>query len=76
MRLVSPENVQNSIDLLREGVLTQDKINSALSVVSQATEITDVEWLYELFASGAATTPEQAVMLFRQEWDENYAPFR
>lgn len=76
MRLVSPENVQNSIDLLQKGVLTQDNINSALMVVSQATEITDVEWLYELFASGAATTPEQAVMLFRQEWDENYAPFQ
>lgn len=76
MMLVSPENVQNSIELLRKGVLSQEKINSALAVVSQATNITDIEWLYELFASGAATTPEQAVALFRQEWDENYLPFQ
>jgi len=76
MMLVSPENVQNSIELLRKGVLSQEKINSALAVVSQATNITDIEWLYELFASGAATTPEQAVTLFRQEWDENYLPFQ
>jgi len=47
----------------------------ALTVISNYTGISDLDWLFEVFRTGSATTPEEAVLLYNQELEDNAAPF-
>jgi hypothetical protein len=68
--------VQQAVDtLLARNFLNSERVGPALTVISSYTDITDLDWLLEVFSTGAATTPEQAVFLFRMELEENAAPF-
>lgn len=51
------------------------KLDSLLKCVEGVTGISDWEWLYEVFRTGAASTPEEAIRLYNLEWEENYKPF-
>lgn len=74
---VSYASVQEAIQTLltanwqRPGPL----VGQALQTVSKYTNITDNEWLMEVFSTASARTAEQAMELFNVELVDNAKPF-
>lgn len=66
--------VQEAISTLRTNSDLAE-LRNPLTLMERVTGITDLEWLYEVFHTGAARTPEEAKRLFDLELEENYKPF-